>query len=83
MRILSIAFMAVILAATALAATIERTETPPRRSPPPPAQDWLRGGAEPEAVFGPHRFTVPRRTLAESDTPPPVRPRTALRERID
>lgn len=69
---------AVLLAA---AAPVEDRWRPPPR--PPLGPDWLRGGAEPEAVYGPRRTTVPERTLADRVADDPVRPRTALPERIE
>ncbi|WP_204251280.1 hypothetical protein, partial [Elioraea rosea] len=68
--------------AAALAAATPRSGQPPRQ-PGPVSGDWLRGGTEPEGVFGPRRFTVPGRTLAMDATRPSVRPGTALRDRTE
>jgi hypothetical protein len=64
-------------------AALPPREAPPPEPPAPIASDWLRGGCEPEAVFGPRRFAVPGRTLADASRERFVRPRTALRQRID
>jgi len=72
------------LALTAAAPAEHRARPQPR---PPLGHDWLRGGAEPEAVFGPRRATEPARTLAASDIGTgegeAVRPRTAFRKRSE
>lgn len=62
---------ALLLAAAAPAG--DGRPPPPR---PPPCGDWLRGGTEPEGVYGPRRTTIPARTLAAS-----VRTRTSFEVR--
>lgn len=80
MRTLITALAALTLCAAAPSREVPRPAT---MHPPSPGSDWLRGGAEPEAVFGPRRFAVPRRTLAAAGGDASVRGRTALQERIE